>query len=375
MKIVRLALVSVLVLCANALGSEPQIGDSVMVISDQAEVRSKHGTLGIAPIGTEFSVKQKSGPWLLGLFQIGGRSAWGWMKPSSVRVLEHDISQQPVHEFTWHNLLLARAKIDAAFNLEDHVDDYMEAARNRVWQQCRNDEFQLERRRIETLTILRKRLTEFDLERDFLIKTNLTFQEYDFKGAKFPIKEATTTYYWYESADEYTDSLPGRLKVFINDPQLISGIPMEPTTAERFLAIRKSRGGYINREVYANIRVRITGVRSSGELESDVRWAQFFSDRGRTRLLYETPQSPIQFKAGSESAPPAALPSVQKAILPNVQPAVRQPVLPGIRPSVIAAAQINAVPATFPMAQPATFAAVQPNSLRFTQQPFQQGQS
>ena len=69
MKTVGLALVSGLALCANVQGNEPRIGDSVVVVSDEAEVKSKEGAMGTVPVGTQFSVKQKSGSWLLGLFQ------------------------------------------------------------------------------------------------------------------------------------------------------------------------------------------------------------------------------------------------------------------------------------------------------------------
>jgi hypothetical protein len=292
MKTVRLALVLVLFLTTYVTGGEPKIGDTVVVNTDQAEVRSKQGRLGTVPLGTQFSVKQQNGSWLLGLFQIEGRSAWGWMKASSVRVMEPEITQQPTHEFTWHNLLLARDKIDDNFSLEDHVDGYMQSARSGVWKQCRYDEFQLEKKRIETLAILKKRLADFDIERDFMLKTHLTFQAYDFKGSTFSINEATEDHYWYGNHYNSSSSLPSRLVVYLKDPKMIGGIPMEPEAAERFVASRKSHYGSIDRKVYANIRLRITGVRSSGGMESEVRWAQFFSDSGRTRLIYETPKSP-----------------------------------------------------------------------------------
>ena len=297
MKVVRMTWFFVLLLSASAIAREPRRGDSVVVITDQAAVQSARGRLATAPLGTRFVVKQKRGPWLLGVIHLDGRSVSGWMKESSVRVVEQEITGQPVHEFRWHNLLLARDKVDDNFTLDDYVDDYMQSTRKRVWEQARNDEFQLQRKRAETLAIIKKRLSDFEMDRDFMLKTQLTFQSYDFKNEMFPIKEATESNYWYAYSDEYSDDLPSRIEVYLTDPKMISGIPMDMQAAERFVTSRKTRNGSIDRRVYASIRLRITGVRSSGDLNAEVRWAQLFSDSGRTRLLYETPKSPMTEKA------------------------------------------------------------------------------
>ena len=293
MKVVRMTWVLVLLLSASAIAREPRLGDSVVVITDQAAVQSAQGRLASAPLGTRFVVKQKRGPWLLGVIHLDGRNVSGWMKESSVQVVERETTGQPVHEFTWHNLILARDKLDDNLSLEEFVDDYMRSMRKRVWEQVWNDEFQLQRKRAETLAIIKKRLSDFDTDRDFMLKTQLTFQSYDFDRAMFPIKEATQSNYWYASADEYPDSIPPRIEVYLTDPKMISGIPMDAKVAERFVASRKTQYGSVDRRVYANIRLRITGVRSSGALDAEVRWAQLFSDSGRTRLLYETPKAPM----------------------------------------------------------------------------------
>ena len=81
MKTVCLAWVLGLALCANVLGSEPRIGDAVVVVADEAEVKSKQSVLGTVSLGTRFTVKQTSGAWLLGLFEIDGRSTMGIFKP------------------------------------------------------------------------------------------------------------------------------------------------------------------------------------------------------------------------------------------------------------------------------------------------------
>ena len=295
MRAVRLVLCMVGLLTTVAVGEEePQIGDSVVVVTEQTEVKSKAGTLAVVPLGTQFIVKQKSGPWLLGQFEIEGQSLFGWVRPSAVRMVQRRAIQQPVYEWNWHNMLLARDKLDDAFTLEEHVEDYMKTARYKVWNQAENDEFQLERKRVETLQIIKKRVEAFDLNRDFMLRTKLEFGTYDFTSKSFPIEEASGNHYWSEDSDgDYPDSLPSRIEVYLVDANMMSAIPMDPRQAERFVAARKDVGGWINRKVYAKIRLHITAVRSPGELEAEVRWAQIFSDRAYTKLLYETPMSPF----------------------------------------------------------------------------------
>lgn len=407
MKTLGLALAAAVFLASSAMGREPQIGDSVIVVSDQAEVKSKEGPLGVVPRGSQFSVKQKSGPWLLGLFQIEGRRVFGWMHPSFVHVVEPDITQQPSYEFTWHNLLLARDKVDDHFTLADHVDDYMKSVRSNVWEQNRNDEFQLQKRRIETLAIIDKRVAEFDIEQDFMLKAHLTFDSYDFKKAMFPIKEATDSHYWYENNTGYSDDLPYRLEVYLKDPKMISGIPMEATAAERFVAVRKSSYGSVNRRVYANIRLRITGIRSSGGLVAEVRWAQFFNNKNRTQLVYETPRSPVEFESIMEAAiPPKSSDGQKTAVKQPVKPKTLGParasakataisVLPTDRAPEVPTVRATSLPTALPIAQ-SSFPTKQPtaspvrsgafpivqsslptvqSSAAFMQHPFPQGQS
>ncbi len=329
MKVVGLAFITGLLLVSGALGDTPNIGDSVVVISEQANIQSKQGSMGSVPKGTRFTVRQKTRGWLLGQFTIQGQPVFGWVKPETVQVVGLDIPQQPTHDFTWHNLLLARDKIDESFSLLNHVDDYMMSMRQNVWERARYDEFELERKRTETREIIKQRLASFDVDRDFVLKTNLTFESYDFEKATFPIKEATANNYWYESADHYPDDIPSSMNVYLKDPKMISGIPMSKDAAEFFISSRKSNYGSIDRKIYANIRLRIKRARSARNLEAEVRWVQFYGDRNRTRLIYETPRSPD----GSDANPPSVtvVPTVSASTTNRV---VRTTNLPATLPTV-----------------------------------------
>jgi hypothetical protein len=78
---------------------------------------------------------------------------------------------------------------------------------------------------------------------------------------------------------------------------------MEPDTAESFINTRKDSGGDVNRRIYAKIRIRIRSIKNDDdELLSEIRWAQFFSNKRYTKLLYETPKPPPEAPADEEGA-------------------------------------------------------------------------
>ena len=77
MKVVGLAFITGLLLVSGALGDTPNIGDSVVIISEQANIQSKQGSMGSGPKGTRFTVRQKTRGWLLGQFTIQGQPNTG----------------------------------------------------------------------------------------------------------------------------------------------------------------------------------------------------------------------------------------------------------------------------------------------------------
>jgi hypothetical protein len=277
---------------AASKGEDLKVGESVIVVTENADVMVAQKKVASVPRGTEFKIRQQAPSWLLGEFQIENRTVLGWVRQEAVRRTRPDAIETTPHDFNWENLLYATIKLDKDFDFEAHVDDYLIAFRPAVWRQYRNDEFRLAEKRADALRVFRERVAEFDINREFLVLTKLTFGKYDFQRSVFPIDQANENHYWYEY--RYTDTeLPHKIMVFFKNPGLIAQIPMAADAAEQFLSARKSRGGEIDRRIYASIHVRVDSVKSQpGELWSEVRWAQFFSDSSRERLLYETPKPP-----------------------------------------------------------------------------------
>lgn len=277
---------------ATSKAEDFKVGESVIVVTENADVMVEQKKVGDIPRGTIFKIRQQAPSWLLGEFKIENRTVLGWVSQEAVRRARPDVNETTPHDFNWENLLYATIKLDKDFDFEAHVDDYLMAFRSAVWKQYRNDEFRLAEKRADALRVFRERVGEFDIDREFLILTSLTFGKYDFERSVFPIDQANENHFWYEYRYTGTD-FPHKIMVFFKNPRLIGQIPMAADAAEEFLAARKSRSGSVDRRVYASIRVRVVSVKSRpNELWSEIRWAQFFSDSGREKLLCETPKPP-----------------------------------------------------------------------------------
>ena len=287
----------VLLLCvfffsSVSTGQEFKVGEAVIVTAESTDVMSKQEKLGSVPRGTKFEIRQRAPSWLMGEFRIQDRTVLGWVKEAALRRAASAPKEPEPYEFSWENLLFAMAKLDKHFDVSAYWDDYLEVFRPAVWKEYRNDEFQLAKKKAEALEALRERIANFDLNRDFVIRANLTIGKYDFDRSAFPVEEATTSHYWYERHYPHGD-FPERIEVYFSNPELMRHISLPPDKAEQFLASRKNSRGEVNRRICANVHIRLRSIKEGNEkLLSEIRWAQFFADDNRTTLLYETPKPP-----------------------------------------------------------------------------------
>jgi len=275
-------------------GQDFQVGETVVIATENAKVASKQENLGSVPRGTKFKIRQKNNSWLLGEFMIGNRTVLGWVQEKAVRLDDPDSKNKKTHVFSWENLLLARIKLDKDYDLEAHVDDYLKAFRPDVWKRYHDDEFQLERKRAEALRIFTQRVKDFDLDREFIISSaTVNIGKYDFKQSAFPIKEATDHHYWYKSRSTGSE-FPSRFEVYFKNSELMKYLPMPADQAEQFLNERKNDNGYVDRELLAHIQVRIRATKNEDgdELLSEISKVRFFSGGNRKQLIYETPDAP-----------------------------------------------------------------------------------
>lgn len=197
------------------------------------------------------------------------------------------------NDFSWDNLLLARMKIQKGFDFEAYVDSYMKVYRPVVWKRSQNDEFELEDKRLETLSLMKERVESFSVEQEMELNCSMTLKGYDFENSEFPVKEAEESYYWYKY--RYTNSdFPSKLSIYFSNPEIIRTLPMDKDAARSFISRRKDRYGNIDRTVQVSLKFKIVKLKNErDEFLVEIQSARFYDDKGRTRLVHQIDNSKL----------------------------------------------------------------------------------
>jgi hypothetical protein len=170
-------------------------------------------------------------------------------------------------EFNYKNLDTAIMKLSPDYDYDTYVDSYMESFRQPVWQNVRNDEFKLNAKRAETIDMMKKSAAAYNLDDTMTIHTTVNFGEYDFKTKKFALAPFETSSFFYEN--NCCNKLPRQIKVFFTNPEILDGLPMETDAAQAFVDRHKQYGN-INRNLQADITIKLKSLISDNELGSDI---------------------------------------------------------------------------------------------------------
>lgn len=205
-------------------------------------------------------------------------------------------------DFNYQNMMLARMKLDKSFDYEAYSDSYMRAFRPVVYKTYRNDEFQFRRKKRETVELMKEATKDFKLDAPMKLTGRMTLGQYDFDKQQFPVKEATDTYHWYVNRPGGGGDLPYRYSIYFQNPELIRAIPMKEDIAEEFIKRRKNQYGKIDRVVQATIQFKLDKLKNGkDEFFVIIQSAQFFDDKGRTRLIHEVKLPPKRKTNESEA--------------------------------------------------------------------------
>lgn len=186
-------------------------------------------------------------------------------------------------DFSYNALLPVYLKLDRTLMPDDIVDGYMETYRPEVWSRFRDDEFELQEKREETLQIMKDAIAAANPDEVFTIQTRFEFGDYNFESEKFDFQPLGEGLYF--NVDQCCTSLPRQLKVFFANPKIIDGIPMEKAKAKAFLNARKSSYGTVDRVVLAKVNIRMKEVRSRGEMVAEIQEMQLYDREGRSLIM------------------------------------------------------------------------------------------
>ncbi|MGI6853573.1 DUF4852 domain-containing protein [Mesorhizobium sp. 1B3] len=185
-------------------------------------------------------------------------------------------------DFTYDSVLPVYLKLDSTLMPEDIVDGYMETYRPEVWSKFRNDEFELEEKREETLRMMKDRIAAADASETFIIQSRFEFGDYDFKNEKFDFRPFADGLFF--KLDHCCTDLPRKIKVSFLNADLVDGIQMAKDEAKAFLNSRKSSGGYVNRTVLAKLSIVMKEVPARGDLKSEIQSVEIYDNDGRTLI-------------------------------------------------------------------------------------------
>ncbi|ACV69793.1 DUF4852 domain-containing protein [Desulfohalobium retbaense] len=189
------------------------------------------------------------------------------------------------HDLNWDNLMMAAVKMQPHFDYEANVDSYMKIYRSDVWDRYKNDEFEIQDKRNETIKMMKDRFSSFSLDEEFTIYTSLKFGSYDFDKQVFPLNSFSANSYLVER--RYNNwSFPKAYKVFFINPEKIGDINMEKDKAKNFLKKRKSSYGNVDRNVNAKIKFSVTDLKNGrNELEAKLEHVTIYSDDQMSKVI------------------------------------------------------------------------------------------
>lgn len=191
------------------------------------------------------------------------------------------------HDFTWDNLLVADAKLTKSFDYEVYVDSYMQIYREPVWKKYRDDEFELESKRQETIKIMKDRFEQFDLSQEFIIHTFINFNEYDFDAEEFPLEGFTASSYFPVSRNRYYSNnvFPNKYKVSFENYDIVKNLKMDKSAAKQFVQNRKDRYGKVDRKIPIQVKFKVQEKSSIGDLRAEITEVILYESKNRNTIL------------------------------------------------------------------------------------------
>lgn len=194
-------------------------------------------------------------------------------------------SSATAHEMKWSDLMLASVKLQPDFNYREHVDSYMKIFRKDEWHKYRNDEFELDDKREESLGMMKEKVSSFSLDEEFVLYTNMEFGDYDFERSVFPIKPLSATTYFLDT-EPFSYTFPREYRVYFNNVDKLGDINMSKDEARALVTSRKTQFGTIDRELFVEIKFRVLDFKEKpSQLKAEINEIVIYADSTQQRVL------------------------------------------------------------------------------------------
>lgn len=188
-----------------------------------------------------------------------------------------------------HDLVLAYFKLSDNPDYEKYVDSYMRKFRPELYEQARNDEFELKRTRIETVSSIKEQVEMFDLSKEYTLVKHVVLDEYNFVREAFPVSLFSENENVLGETVWLYSNFP-KFSLYFDACNFAGEIPMGVEEASSFIKSRKGTDGMVDRVVAAAVTFRIaaTGAKA-GEFRGRIGDITFFEPFGvnKGRIISE----------------------------------------------------------------------------------------
>jgi hypothetical protein len=198
------------------------------------------------------------------------------------------------HEYSYDNLLLAWMKLKGEdYDYKANAESYLRLYRPDTWEAVKNNEFELDDETKKTITIMQRKVKDFDLTEEFTLTMRMHVGKYDFEDNLFPLSTewggaVDKSTYWYPRSRYPSGTLPRNVRVYFSNPDLLASLPMSKEDAKQLIQGRKQKDRVVN----VRVQFRLVKAREgAGEILAEVQSVTICDTLGKKRLLYKATKS------------------------------------------------------------------------------------
>jgi len=178
---------------------------------------------------------------------------------------------------------------------------YLKSNYRSKWNRVRNDEFESDDAKTWAFEQLKKKLSKIqsiDKNMEYHLYLNAKFGKYDFKTQSFPVEALSgNSYMSYLGKGEFVDRYYASKLFFENADESVNSIPMKKPDAKKFIKLRRTKYGTIDRKIIAHYVYTITNYTEDKEFTSSgspmtikftakLKLVEFM-DKKRTKVLHK----------------------------------------------------------------------------------------
>lgn len=198
-------------------------------------------------------------------------------------------SPKPI-EFSYTNALLATLKLTNLDVSSNEIEqDALKFFEYNVWQEFKNDEFELQDKVTQANSRLKDKLDKIKLPIIFDIRSRASFGEYNFDKQEFAFEPMPADSYGFVKMDNYRflqyTKFPTEIRLFTTNNDEINGLPMEKEKAKKFLQQRK-KNGYPDRNVMLAFKVQLESADDLENLRGKILSYTVKTEDGKT-IIYQ----------------------------------------------------------------------------------------